>query len=280
MITKCILCNIEGTNLGEKVDYNHYDSADPSGVSYGIRKVYNYLKCQNCNLFWVKNSDEDYEDMYKTTNYWWDEHKRRGWNSIDEKPRIENDIKYSKLRVPVIKQFITEGKVLEIGCSTGTLIKELFEDKTSNFSCCYGVEPCKEVAKQASEYSGRYVFPHELTEDCGMYCENYYNLVIAIDVLEHLLDPLKHIKIWSNMIVNNGLIFVELPDANCEGAITHGVNWDYSIPTEHPFCYKKEHIIHMFNQFDCKLIHFDNPWTTDRMRLIFRKDNSHLEEMV
>lgn len=253
MTSKCIICDIEGSNFGNK-DY--------------LGKNYTFSKCNQCGLWWVKNISEDYEKLYETTNYWWDYHKSRGWNSIDETPRIENDLKYSLLRLPEIQKFVKSGTALEIGCSTGTMLKVLKENGFNPF----GVEPNFKVAQQAIDYSDCDVFS---TPEKAFDFKNQskFDLIIALDVLEHLRDPLQNIKNWVDLCKKDGIIMIELPDSSCEGAVTHGINWDdYCIPTEHIYYFKPSHIKYIFKQLGCSLLEFSNPWTTDRMRFFFKKN--------
>lgn len=258
IINNCILCDVAGEPFGTKPDYNDYTIGEASGV----RRYYNFLKCPKCDLWWVKDPNDNYEDLYASEEYWWDYHKRRGWNSLDEAPRIENDIKYSKLRIPEIKRHIASGTVLEIGCSTGTMLKEL---KDNDFHCV-GIEPNHRVAKQASDYANCKVLP-SLDK-----IYKKYDMLIALDVLEHIQNPLETVKNWVEKVINNGIIMIELPDASCEGAIKHGIDWDYAIPMEHIYYYKPDHVIELFDKFGCTLIEFSNPWTTDRQRFFFKKD--------
>ena len=271
MITKCIICNIDGEDFGSRPMYNKYTSEDPSGVSSGIKRHYSFLKCPNCGLWWVKDPDENYEKMYETEEYWWNYHKNRGWNSIDETPRIENDLKYSLWRLPEIQKFVTSGNVLEIGSSTGTMLKVLKDNGFNPF----GVEPCSKVARQAMEYSKCPVFPNiksVVLHDVVNWWAEKFDLVIALDVLEHLTDPVKHIKEWVDACGVGGIIMVECPTIACESAEKEGINWHMCIPTEHIYHYNENHVIQLFDRKGCEPLEVSNPWSTDRQRIFFRKN--------
>ena len=271
MTNKCILCGKDGLSFGSRTDYNKYDSADPSGKTYGIRKVYNYLKCSQCGLWWTQNVDDDYNKLYETEKYWWEHHKRMGWNTLDETPRIENDIKYSKMRRPFIKQFFNLSSIthriniLEIGSSTGTMLKEFYED--DDFNLIIGVEPNDRVANQAARFSRCSVIKNL---NNGKPLDHGFDLVVAIDVLEHIANPLEECKKWLDNLSSCGILYLELPDAGCDHAINNGVNWDY-VMHEHVYYYSKQNVIDLFKKFGCENIHCDNWLTTDRQRLVFQK---------
>lgn len=256
---KCIICNVNGIQWGKKPDYNKYTSDDPSGKTYGVRKWYYLEKCPNCDLFWVSNPDTDYEKLYSTNEYWTTYQKDK-WSRPTLTERLEHDLKYSQDRTNEILKYKLFGKVTEIGCSSGTLLKCL---KEKGFDP-QGIELSTEVCKQAQDYSGCIV-----TKDINNIKTQSQDITIAIDVLEHVLNPIKEIQNWIRITKTNGLIFLELPDSSCESAINGGIDWDYIVPTEHIYYFKPEHVIKIFNGFGLHCINKTNPYTTDRQRLVF-----------
>lgn len=267
MYKNCIICDTIGIDLGEKHDYNLYTKEDPTGVTSGIRKTYHYKECPNCGLSWVDDPDDNYNKLYESDEYWWEYHKRRGWNSIDEDPRIINDIKYSVLRMEAIKKHITSGAAIEFGCSTGTLLYQL---QVNGFNTT-GVEPNPKVCEQAAQFGKCTVIQGDSFKCRDILQPNAYDLIVAIDLFEHLLKPIENAKIWVDLLKPKGIIMLELPDASCEGYTKHKIAWDYAIPTEHMFNYKPDHIDEIFHRLGCETIEFCNPWTTDRMRFFIRK---------
>lgn len=261
MTKNCILCNVLGEDFGTKPEYNKYDKADPTGVSYGIKRHYSFLKCPKCNLWWVKDPEENYEDIYKSTRYWNEYNKDfRGLLALTE--RFDNDIKYAKLRVPEILRYVKKGKSLDIGCSNGTLVKEL---SLVGFDAL-GMELNDEICKLAMEYSGCFV-----CNNLDSFKNNDYDFVSAIDVLEHLENPLETVKKWVDKVKTGGILFLEAPDSGCSHALNAGIYWDYVCPGEHLYYYSKEHIKSLLLKFNCLVIEEVNVFTTDRLRIVARK---------
>lgn len=265
MTENCVICNIPGKDFGKRTDYNRYDSSDPSGVSYGVRKVYEYSKCPNCGLWWTKNVDEDYDKLYESEKYWFEHHKRMGWPVLTDKERIDNDIKYSKLRIPEIRKYCPYGaSAIEIGSSTGTMLKEL---KDNNFIYVIGVEPNDKVANIAAKYSRCAVIKNL---NHGKPYSEGVSLVIALDVLEHIRNPLEECRKWVDNLQKGGILFLELPDAGCEHSINAGVDWSY-VMHEHVYYYSKKNVIDLFVKLGCDPVWDENWLTTDRQRVILQR---------
>lgn len=264
MITDCVLCNISGENFGSKKGFQLHFKNDEEDYQ---EREYHYLKCPKCGLWWVSDPDENYNKLYESPEYWWKYHKARKWEAVDETARIENDLKYSHLRLPIIKQFCPKGVVLDIGCSTGTMLKVLSE---AGGYIPWGMDMNVSVCLQARDYSHCKVF---VGLDHFINCKDTlkFNLITAFDVVEHLTNPVETIATWATLLKPDGLLIIELPDAGCEGGLTHGVNWDLAIPMEHIYQYEKKHIKMLLEKLGFFVLQQCNPWSTERQRCIAQK---------
>lgn len=260
MILDCILCNIPGKDYGTLPVYNVYSST-PSGEFSGVKRYFSFLKCPECGLWWVKDADEDYEKIYKTEEYWF-EHQKEVMDKPTLDKRFHIDSKFSKLRIPEIQKYIKSGKAVDIGCSSGTLVKEL---KDLGFDAC-GMEMNSKVCEIAKAYSGC-----KIVEDLKELPDNSFDLVVATDVLEHLREPLKDFKLWVNKLKMGGLMLLEFPDSDCEGG-QKGIYWyDYVFPEEHLYYWNTKTIHKLLKKFNMIPIETCNVWTTDRLRVFTRK---------
>ncbi len=268
MITNCIFCKISGEKLGNKDIYNKHDSADPSGKSYGVRKTYEIFQCTNCKLFWVKDIDEKNYESFYDSDFWTTYMERRGWINGYTKERLDSDLKYANLRLPEIKKFVSGGSYLDIGCSTGAMLKVLGDN---GFTTCNGVEPDSTLSKKAFEYTNCYIHPKALDGTEKHIPNDNYDLITACDVIEHLTNPLEQVKVWVNKLKVGGVIWIEAPDSGCDNCVKNPLEFDYCNPEEHIFYYNKEHIRKIFTTMSCACLYSDNQWTTDRMRLVFKR---------
>jgi len=113
----------------------------------------------------------------------------------------------------VIKKFAkdldTDCKVIDIGCGSGTNIK--------NFSSVYnnivGMEDSEEAANMAKEKTGKQIYKGELPDKIP-FEDNSFDLVFLLDVLEHIEnDELTLINI-NKKLKQNGYLALSVPAFN------------------------------------------------------------------
>jgi 2-polyprenyl-3-methyl-5-hydroxy-6-metoxy-1,4-benzoquinol methylase len=122
-----------------------------------------------------------------------------------------------KLRKSVIDQrkykqinsfFENPGKLLDVGCGTGSFLKVCKENGWTVF----GVDPSKVASDIALEKYG--------LEVKQKYFESYktsnkYDCITFWGQLEHVHQPMKFIKKAVSLLTDNGILQFEVPSANC-----------------------------------------------------------------
>lgn len=96
--------------------------------------------------------------------------------------------------------------VLEIGCSTGFLLKE-FARKGANVS---GIEPCLHASGIARSLNGISNIQCCMIEDAKE--DGKHDVVILVQTFEHLADPLLCLKKIRKYMKNDGLLFIKVPN--------------------------------------------------------------------
>ena len=102
----------------------------------------------------------------------------------------------------------TTGRVLDIGCASGSMIQSLLEQ---GFTEVEGLEPSPLAAEQARA-KGLSVSEGSmwsLNEGTG-----HWDLILLTAVLEHLRDLDEAMSIFNSLLSANGQIFLQLPDAS------------------------------------------------------------------
>ncbi len=149
-------------------------------------------------------------------------------------------------RYKLIKRYIKKGRVLEIGSSTGIFL-EIF--KENGFEV-FGVEPSgsSEIAKKKGikVYKG-YFEKLDIPK-------NSFNLVILNHTLEHMEDPIFVLKKVNSLLKNNGLVFVDVPNAGGIPAKIFGDHWPYKLPNEHKWQFTKDSIFKVFKNTGFKIL--------------------------
>ncbi len=99
-------------------------------------------------------------------------------------------------------------KVLDIGCATGYFAKELSKKNCET----WGVD-CDEVAvKKASKYCKKVIARNVDEVKTLPFPKNYFDYVIILDVIEHLLHPENILEIIKPYLKEDGKIIVSVPN--------------------------------------------------------------------
>lgn len=124
-------------------------------------------------------------------------------------------------------------KVLEVGCGTGATLKWLKESgycTTTN-----GLELFEDVATIASDYVDKVIIG-----DAEVLISSYdleqYDLILCLDVLEHMVDPWKFIDNLQKLLKPKGVIIISVPNIR-------NANVLYDLIFHKSFEYKKNGIL-------------------------------------
>jgi 2-polyprenyl-3-methyl-5-hydroxy-6-metoxy-1,4-benzoquinol methylase len=101
------------------------------------------------------------------------------------------------------------GSVLELGCGGGATLAWL--KSSGRASHTTGMELCAEPASRARTCVDR-VIDGDLDETIGALVPGSFDLVLCLDVLEHLVDPWATVKQLHGLVRPGGSIIVSLPN--------------------------------------------------------------------
>lgn len=102
-------------------------------------------------------------------------------------------------------------RVLELGCSSGATLREIQKQRAVERS--EGIELFPEAAERAAQVFDR-VFNESLDDfdfDARLPGERF-DLILALDVLEHLVDPWNVVRAVSKRLAPSGVLIVTLPN--------------------------------------------------------------------
>lgn len=150
-------------------------------------------------------------------------------------PYLELETARSRFYLDRIRQTrrSASGRLLEIGCGTGTFLHEA----AMNAWDVLGIEPGAAAAAVARERGGRVIqghFPQDLPLD-----EPPFDVIVLLDVLEHFSDPHKFIALLDRHLAPDGRLFVQVPNwdsflVQLEGATSSVIcpgHWSYFSPS-------------------------------------------------
>jgi len=217
-------------------------------VSYkGERDGGHVFECPDCGLVFSPqlNSDE-YLRMYKDHGRYFQESVGVGYSSFEE--RFEHDYEISEVRVKNMREVSTSEpgttRVLDVGCGNCALTRRL-----TDFG--YRVEGVDLDAFSLKMSSHLPVWrnnpPNVHNVDfIDLKSPHRFDVIMFTDSFEHFLYPLTCVNKVEDLLSEGGIVVVEMPDTDCDGWRTLGVEWRHVKPKEHPFLYNLGHVREMF----------------------------------
>lgn len=186
------------------------------------------FRCTNCCLkfrFPIE-TDATYARLYDhdQDSIWTDAIPRPDWDLI----------------VSYIDKFGTTGKrVLDFGCNMGGLLARLADDNEK-----FGVEINRAAAAIAEAKHGVTVWPsvQEIP------AEQRFDVIVAVDAVEHLPSPAKLIEELSGRLSPGGCLILTTGDANNKWWERFGANWWYCFNPEHIAFISRSWLEHLENQ--------------------------------
>ena len=105
---------------------------------------------------------------------------------------------------------ISNQRILDVGCGTGSLAKFLGQKNNE----CYGITISKEEARLAKSRMVD-VIAGDIEKITGLpFPEDFFDVVIFADVLEHLKDPSHVLQLVKPYLKTGGLIIASIPNVS------------------------------------------------------------------
>ena len=217
----CIICN-------NKNKVAHY-------CSFGRLE---YVRCGSCGLIYVDNFANN-QEMYKAYTGGGLKSLRRALFAPFRKMRSIKGYQHFLQRARSIfnfaRQYIKPGenkKFLDIGCNKGFLLAAGIEEKYD----VYGVELVTVLVRPFCNTYPQYrdqVYSDKFCDVAQRFTDDYFDLITAIDVVEHFEDPLADLKEVHRILKQDGAFVIQTPDVDCQQARTLACNWGALKPLEH-----------------------------------------------
>lgn len=172
-----------------------------------IQRSWPVSRCPVCGLIYLSERpvESALEEMYSQEYY---ENKDVGYGGY-----VENISKYSSIfnrlfnrRAKDIQRYRgSSGRLLEVGCAHGFLLDHL---RKQNWSVA-GVEVSPLAAGYAIDELGLYV--KNCTVEKAGFPDNSFDVVLLLDVLEHLHRPFETLREIGRILVPGGKLVVQCP---------------------------------------------------------------------
>lgn len=195
-------------------------------------------KCQKCGL--VRDLiDHDYDSFYSDS---------AGIYQPPNESEFQSQVVGMGRYVSFLEECVHEkGKVLDIGCNAGYLVKALSD---ANWQSS-GVEIVPSVAKFAVS-RGLKVFNCNLAEIPSE--ESVFDVITVTHVLEHVPKLQEFLKEIGNHLNPNGYLFIAVPNFSKINKFIYGKSYDIFIPGQHIWYFENKTLANIVEQSGFKLI--------------------------
>jgi 2-polyprenyl-3-methyl-5-hydroxy-6-metoxy-1,4-benzoquinol methylase len=148
----------------------------------------------------------------------------------------------------------TNGKrrIFDIGCFAG----ELLDIAKSHGWETWGIDLQENAVRVAMDSHANRILEGavESFEPDSYGLNNYFDLVIAAGVIEHLLEPDKLFRVAQSLLKNGGIFIIQTPDTDSLPARLLRQYWLCLAAPEHTYYFSKKQIARLGTRFGFKLI--------------------------
>lgn len=226
----CVIC--ESNNSADYCSYNGLD----------------YVQCNVCHLIYVANF-ADNEKMYRAyTGGGLKSLRRKLFAPIRRMRSIkgyDHFLQRARAIFSFAKQNVKAGgpkTYLDIGCNKGFLLAAGVEEKCD----VHGVELVTELIRPFCNTYPQFktqVYSDKFQDVAKRFADRYFDLITAIDVVEHFEDPLSDLREVYRILKDDGAFIIQTPDTDCEKARSLACSWGALKPLEHLHLFGRQNFI-------------------------------------
>ena len=214
-----------------------------------VKNGYTIFECVTCGHRFLEI--EDYENH--VNNVYADNYFTEGGqgypNYIEQKDILT---KYGKNYAKILSKYRTPGKVLDVGCAAGFILKGYEEAGWESF----GIEPNKTMV----EYGRKHLNLNIIHSDLETFITGErFDLISLIQVIGHLHDLDKSLNLVRELLNNEGHVIVESWDMDSILANIMGKHWHEYSPPSVVNWFSDKTIQHLFAANGFKLISKGRP---------------------
>ena len=217
----------------------------PAGTNKGTLdgRTFVYRYCESCEFVFVENNRSDFENLYDESYY-----KGQGAdptinyvNDFSNSKKTIRNYEYAGLTEIFLQHNRKDGKWLDYGCGAGGLVR--YAQRIGLDASGYDEGWAASVGKDAGI---PILSSIDLESNVGS-----YNFITAIEVLEHVSDPLFELKRMRQLLKPGGVLFYTT--GNVEKHRNKISSWSYAkIPDVHISFYgpkAMDRLLHMSGFF-------------------------------
>ncbi|ADR19084.1 class I SAM-dependent methyltransferase [Calditerrivibrio nitroreducens] len=192
--------------------------------------------------------------------------------TIKKKKLYNKEISYfSNIRYDIIKLIPKDNNnILEVGCGDGSTLLELKKEGKAKYIAGIDI-----IDLGQSEKLDKFILADIEMEEIDL-PENYFDIVICGDVLEHLVDPWNVLKKLKKFLNNDAIIVASIPNIReIKTMLNIFVKGDFKyveagiLDKTHLRFFCKKNILNLFEQTEFEIVKIVNNLNQKSKRYIF-----------
>ena len=195
------------------------------------RDSWHIKTCKICSFYYLENV-VPYSELIK--NFAWTETSiKENEFRLKRSPFLKNlSNKYSWFKqnilkrdkgTPLVKKLLDSGKLLDIGCGSGDILKKMPKGITP-----FGIEIESKTAKLTNDYAsskGGHVWHNDAISGLKEAEKDFFDCIIMQSYLEHEINPQEVLKGAFRVIKKSGFVIIKVPNFNCWNRYLRKENW-------------------------------------------------------
>jgi 2-polyprenyl-3-methyl-5-hydroxy-6-metoxy-1,4-benzoquinol methylase len=190
-----------------------------------------------------------FDDVY-SGDYWTEYNVSVGEPDIHD--RIDEFLGISKERIERLQRFHQGGKLLDVGCSMGFLVKAAAD---AGFVAT-GIDLSDETLSEGREKFGvelQRALLEELPRD------RKYDAITCYNTIEHVVDPEGLLRDMAVRLAPRGVVVIGTHDIESESHLRERRLWKHIMPTEHLYYFRRDDLISLGRRVGLNAFHSDKP---------------------
>jgi SAM-dependent methyltransferase len=215
---------------------------------FDIRDV---VSCQTCDFVYAHPMAPPghFDDIY-SGEYWTSYNVEVGEPDIHD--RVDEFLEISKERIERLTRFQQGGKLLDVGCSMGFLVKAASD---------IGFDAIGIDLSEQTLAEGREKFEVDLMRSTlnDLPTDQKYDVITCYNTIEHLRDPEGLLKDMVNRLSPLGIVVIGTHDIESGSHQRERRLWKHIMPTEHLYYFRRDDLVSLGERIGLSAIHADKP---------------------
>jgi 2-polyprenyl-3-methyl-5-hydroxy-6-metoxy-1,4-benzoquinol methylase len=199
------------------------------------------VECSNCGFAYTspRPTEKDLGKYYESEDYISHSNTSKGIVS-----RLYQRVRKHTLekKLKLVNREGQKGSLLDIGCGTGEFLNTVKQDGWKTI----GIEPSPSARKQAVE---NYKLDIREEGELNNLPANSFDVITMWHVMEHVAYPRERVQKLNELLKNNGVLIIAVPNRNSDDAKYYKANWAaYDVP-RHLWHFRAQDMRKLVEQF-------------------------------